>query len=297
MYEKMLYGRRILYFRYAPPVTNLDDTSARDTQPPYENAPGYMWSVYYYWWAFLRLSTAYKECCESGGDGALRDLYTYFGDVRGDDFMLWWTKGGHSRESHLRKYSGRRLFSHAVRYPIREVNDPMLKKELGATRVVLSIPVGTDLKQITAEFQQLMRPIVEDRIREHGELKGDALFEVTSKNPSLKSLHKSLTAWECKQNFPHLKQYELAKKLGITATVAGDEDDVNHKIAVATELKRRIAKAKLLIRNVERGRFPDFTDYEETGKSAELPRGLRLKAIKPAKPVSEMHDTDEPTLF
>lgn len=40
MYEKMLYRRRILYFRYAPPVTALDDTSTRDTQPPFEGAPG-----------------------------------------------------------------------------------------------------------------------------------------------------------------------------------------------------------------------------------------------------------------
>lgn len=125
MYEKMLYRRRILYFRYAPPVTALDDTSTRDTQPPFEGAPGYMWSVYYYWWAFLRLSKAYKACCESGGEGDLADLYAYFGDVRSDDFMHWWAKGGHARDSNLTMHTGRRLFSHGARYPIREVNDPM----------------------------------------------------------------------------------------------------------------------------------------------------------------------------
>ncbi|MFD1766672.1 hypothetical protein ACFSAG_07430 [Sphingorhabdus buctiana] len=297
MYEKMLYGRRVLYFRYAPPVTNLDDTSARDTQPPYPNAPGYMWSVYYYWWAFLRLSERYKQCCDNAGEGELADLYTYFGDVRSDDFMRWWTKGGHTRESKLRMHTGRRLFSQGVRYPIREINDPMLDKELGADRIVLSIPIGTDLKRMTAEFQQLMRPIVEDRIRAFGEKKGEALFEVTSKNPSLKSLYKSLTAWEAKQNFPNLKQYELAKKLGITAAFSGDEGDVNHKIAVSTELKRRLDKAKLLIRNVERGRFPDFTDYEKPGKLVELPRALRDKVTKPMKPVFETEDFEEPTLI
>ena len=42
----------------------------------------------------MRLSERYKDCCESGGKGELADLYTYFGDVRGDDFMQWWTKGG-----------------------------------------------------------------------------------------------------------------------------------------------------------------------------------------------------------
>lgn len=297
MYEKMLYGRRVLYFRYAPPVTNLDDTSARDTQPPYPDAPGYMWSVYYYWWAFLRLSERYNDCCESGGKGELADLYTYFGDVRGDDFMQWWTKGGHPRESKLRKHSGRRLFAQGFRYPIREINDPMLDKELGTDRIVLSIPVGTDLKRMTAEFQQLMRPIVKQRIEGRGEQKGEALFEVTSKNPSLKSLHKSLQAYEAKQKSPNLKPYALAKKIGITETITGDEDDVNHKIAVTTELKRRLDKAKLLIRNVERGRFPDFTDYEKPGKLAEPPRALREKATKPKKPALDLQDMEEPTLF
>ena len=297
MYEKMLYGRRVLYFRYAPPVTDLDDTSARDTQPPYHDAPGYMWSVYYYWWAFLRLSERYKECCESGGKGEMAHLYNYFGDVRGDDFMRWWTKGGHTRESKLRIHTGRRLFSQGVRYPIREINDPMLDKELGTDRIVLSIPVGTDLKKMTAEFQQLMRPIVQDRTREFGEKSVEALFEITSKNPSLKSLHKSLTAWEAKQKHPDLKPYDLAKKIGITETITGDKDDLTHKMAVSVELKRRLDKAKLLIRNVERGRFPDFTDYETTGKLAEPPRALREKVTKPTKLVFETEDFEEPTLI
>lgn len=297
MYEKMLYGRRVLYFRYAPPVTNLDDTSARDTQLPYPYAPGYKWSVYYYWWAFLRLSERYKDCCESGGEGELADLYAYFGDVRGDNFMRWWTKGGHTRESELGMHTGRHLFSQGVRYPIREINDPMLDKELETDRIVLSIPVGTDLKRMTAEFQQLMRPIVKHRIRERGEQKGEALFEVTSKNPSLKSLHKILEAYEAKQQFPDLKQYDLAKKIGIPETITGDEDDVNHKIAVTTELRRRLDKAKLLIRNVERGRFPDFTDYEKRGELAEPPRALRENANKPKKPPVDSQAVEEPTLL
>ena len=211
--------------------------------------------------------------------------------------MRWWTKGGHNRESKLRIRTGRRLFSQGVRYPIREINDPMLDKELGTDRIVLSIPVGTDLKKMTAEFQQLMRPIVQDRTREFGEKSVEALFEITSKNPSLKSLHKSLTAWEAKQKHPDLKPYDLAKKIGITETITGDKDDLTHKMAVSVELKRRLDKAKLLIRNVERGRFPDFTDYETTGKLAELPRALREKVTKPKTLVFETEDFEEPTLI
>lgn len=296
MYEKMLHGRRILHFRFAPPVTELDDTSARDTQPPYDGAPGYMWSVYYYWWAFLRLSKPYMECCEKGGAGELSDLYTYFGDVRSDDFMRWWTRGGHPQGSKKRIHTGRKIFSHGIRFPIREINDPMLGKEGGANRVVLSVPVGNDLSRLTAEFQHLMRPLVEDRIRQYGEQKGEALFEVTSKNPSLKSLHKIFTAWDTKEKNPDLSRYELAQKLGVTDKIEGDKYDVNHKIAVSNELNRRLGKAEALIRNVEIGRFPDFTDYRKSGKSPELPRALRSKVTKRPERMMRLDD-EELTLF
>jgi hypothetical protein len=142
-----------------------------------------------------------------------------------------------------------------------------------------------------------MRPLIEDRIRENGEEKREALFEVTSKNPSLKSLHKYLIARDTKQRRPDLGRYALAKELGITANIEGGEKDVDHKIAVSNELNRRLGKAELLIRNVERGRFPDFADYEKPGKLAEPPRALREKATKPKKPALDLQDMDEPTLF
>lgn len=293
----MLYGRRILHFRFAPPVTELDDTSTRDTQPPFDGAPGYMWSVYYYWWAFLRLSKPYMECCESGGVGELSDLYTYFGDVRGDDFMRWWTRGGHPQGSKNRIHTGRKIFSHGIRFPIREINDPMLDRESGADRVVLSVPVGTDLSRLTAEFQQLMRPLVEDRIREYGAQRSEALFEVTSKNPTLRSLHKIYAALEMQQRRPELGRYALAKELGITDRIAGDERDVDHKMAAANELNRLLKKAEVLVSNVERGRFPDYTDYKKTVKEPELPRALRTKSFRRSERVVIVTDEEELSLF
>ena len=68
MYEKRLFNRRVLRFLYAPPFTKLDDVSEDDKpKAPYRDAPYYMRSVYYYWWAFLRENDEYIACCESGG--------------------------------------------------------------------------------------------------------------------------------------------------------------------------------------------------------------------------------------
>lgn len=296
MYEKMLKGRKILYFRHAPPFTNLDDVSARDTQPPFDEAPGYQCSVFYYWWAFLRESKAYKECCDQNGAGPLADLYSYFGNVRDPDFMQWWRFGGHNREGQFKPRSGRSLFCEAVRHPIKLVkNASDMERDMGEC-VTLSIPVTTDLTRMTAEFQQLMRPLVEDRIRQYGEPRSRALFEVTSPNPSLKALHKVLVAWQTKEAFPNIKRYDLAEKLGIAAKIDGERGDPGHESAVYTTLSRLLKKAEVLIRNVEYGRFPDHTDYEKSGKVRELPSALRRLEKQRGK-VAESLPDDEPILI
>jgi hypothetical protein len=273
MYEKMLYGRRVLYFRHAPPFTDLDDVSGRDTRPPYEGAPGYQCSIYYYWWAFLKLSQPYRECCERNGKGELSRLYSFFGDVRDDDFMHWWRFGGHKPRS----YSGRRLFANGSREPIIAVGDPKAR-ELEGEHIVMRVPVTDDLTRLTAEFKQLMRPIVEGRIQERGLQKHEAMFEVTSDSPNLKSLHKLLVAQQKLQSLPELKRYDLAKELGIPPKIKGKRGDVEHDIAVYSELARLLRKGRALIRNTEIGRFPDFSKYTEN-KLPELPRALRAISI------------------
>lgn len=47
-------------------------------------------SPYYWWWAYLRRNKEYLACCEKGGRGKLAKLYADFGDVRGEEFRLWW---------------------------------------------------------------------------------------------------------------------------------------------------------------------------------------------------------------
>lgn len=162
--------------------------------------------------------------------------------------------------------------------------------------VTLSVPVTTDLTRMTAEFQQLMRPLVEDRIRQYGEPRSRALFEVTSPNPSLKALHKVLIAWQTKEANPNLKRYDLAEKLGIAAKIEGERGDPDHESAVYTTLSRLLKKAEVLIRNVEHGRFPDHTDYEKSGKVRELPSSLSRLHKQRGKLAEPLPD-DEPMLI
>lgn len=294
MYEKMLFGRKIMYFRYAPPLTELDDAGRRDTVAPFDGAPGHQRSVYFYWWAFLRESAAYRSCCEHGGDGPLASLYSYFGDVRPDDFMSWWRFGGHEADKQGKRYSGRSLFCEPVRPPIKALRLPIDQSALDDSRVLLSVPISNDLARMTAEFQQLMRPIVAERLQESGAPRDGSLFPVTSPNPSLKSLHRILTAWQAKQRHTG-KQYALAEALGITAKLAGEKGDPDHERSVYTTLAKLLKKAEVLIRNVERGRFPDHTDYDRTGKTPELPRALQ-RVTKRVPSRTNAEDVEMPAL-
>jgi hypothetical protein len=60
-------------------------------------------SVYYWWWAYLRMNQQYLDCCSNGGKGRLKNLYQKFGDVRGSDFKEWWQQevNGEQRGAYL----------------------------------------------------------------------------------------------------------------------------------------------------------------------------------------------------
>ena len=268
MYEKVLEERKIMVFRHCPPIANLDEVSSDRPQSPFTGAPGYQCSVFYYWWAFLRENATYLACCESLGQGPLRDLYFFFGDVRGDDFVEWWSVGGNVRG--VCSYAGRDLFCESILDPI----------TIGTVRdgdnshVQLSVPVIPDLKRLTAEFQRVMRLVVEERAQPDARQDDGPLFVVAGRNPSLNSLHKILTAWKTRAANPGIPNYDLAEELGITNNVKGNRGEYEHDRVVYTTIGRLLKKADVLVQNVQYGLFPDHTDYDQIGEVRKSPRGL-----------------------
>ena len=92
VYDATIELQSPLSFMTAPP--NIDDLKGtRFREPrnsPYKDAPAFMASLYYWWWAFLRRNTAYKRTCRQSGNGRLGWLYNDFGNVFGNDFLSWW---------------------------------------------------------------------------------------------------------------------------------------------------------------------------------------------------------------
>lgn len=259
MYAKQLGRGQVLFFRYAPPLTQLDvrvDESDRPTRP-HKHAKPFECSVYYFWWAFLREHAGYIACCESGGMGALADLYDDFGDVREDDFMRWWRSGA------------RELFCEPQRGEIEFFVEPPATHD-NENRLLLSLPMTGDLELTIKELRAKLKPIYareRQRMREAARASGDvdALKKGTSlarypvhAKPVLTSLYSCLRVMQIMRTEPDLSPHEIAERAGFLNMISGREDDPS---LVKRRVRQYEHKAANLIANVAEGRFPDFSPH------------------------------------
>ena len=76
VYDGTIELQSPLSFMTAPPnIEYLNRTRFREPRNlPYKDAPGFMASLYYWWWAFLQRNTAYKRTCRQSGHGRLRSV-------------------------------------------------------------------------------------------------------------------------------------------------------------------------------------------------------------------------------
>jgi hypothetical protein len=104
-------------------------------------------SPYYWWWAYLRCNKDYLACCEKGGKGKFAKLYADFGDVRGDDFRLWW------------RAKGVELFAEQISiYKFKEIDskDEVPERWRKDDFIFLQVPLTYDKKSLKKYFNQLL---------------------------------------------------------------------------------------------------------------------------------------------
>lgn len=245
VHRKNLFTGQILYFRYAPPTTSLDSASdSRPLSPPFTNAPRYMCSMYYFWWAFLRENDEYIACCATRGEGPMADLYRDFGDVLVDDFMDWWIA------------RGRLLFCEPLEDAVKLFHDIPSEHD-SENRVLISVPKDGDIDRITAEIRAAMG---EYRLRHRPD---DKLRESRARYPimataKLQSLYRQLRVYQFKKAHPGIGNKAVAKELKIGDTLESYNPD-----SVIAAVSRYFTDAQKLVTNVGKGRFPDYSDPPE----------------------------------
>ena len=242
VHRKRLFTGQILYFRHAPPFTNLDTASdSRRLSPPYPRAPNYECSMYYYWWAAMRLNDDYLACCESGGEGAMATLFADFGDVRGDSFMDWWIDGG------------RLLFCEPIEDAATILREAPHDHD-SEKRVLISVPVDGDLDRITAEIRTAMGEYRQKHYT--AEMRDSRARYQIMATAKLQSLYRQLYVYKAKKE--GLGHKTIAHNLGI-----GTSDRSYNENATVSAVSRYYVEAQKLITNVGKGRFPDYSEPAE----------------------------------
>lgn len=242
MRPKRLFGNKVLYFQHTPPYTCLDMVSAsKRIAPPFSDAPDYMCSPYFYWWAFMREWDAYTECCANGGTGPLAKLYEDFGDLRGLEdihFMAWWKEGG------------RLLFCEPEEQGVEFLPSAPVHHD-DENRVLISVPVFGDLDRILAEIRNKLGDQIRDR-RKPGTNASRAKYKVIG-SPRLSVLEKQLRIYRLRDKYQTTTKVNLAYESGI---VKGDRSRINTD-TVTTQISEYYTEACNIVANLITGQFPN----------------------------------------
>lgn len=219
-------------------------------------------SPYYWWWAYLRRNTAYLECCESGGKGALASLYEDFGDVREDNFHQWWTADGR----------GATLFAEPpLETHLTALTAPSeWKKEWTEHDVMLiAVPLRVSKRSLINAFRKALdqRHIAKRGRPTISQMRSKAKYKL-ERNYTIANLQNTLAVYDLWQENlarpkpERLALWELAKELGINRTAIKQAESrlrgeryIGRNTLAAT-VSRYIKQAKEIIENTSIGRFP-----------------------------------------
>lgn len=267
MYRKMLVDGKVLYFVHAPPQTEYDvNPEARRPAPPDPDQPKLYNSVYYYWWAFLRLNGDYLDCCANGGRGKMSQIYKHFKDVRDgqrvssdplsppgevNEFREWWIEHGSM------------LFAEPRAKQRVEAFEELPQKHDMSGRVLLSVPIAGNIDVTLRAIGGLLRPMFINHASKHGHY-SRAKFKPVD-GYQLVALHKALRIAEAEARARAKSQRKKLSALVDDSGLTLDEAAIQANNANVEEVKTRLASrclkaATKLIANVGRGSFPDFSD-------------------------------------
>ena len=252
MYRKALVGGRELYFVHAPPQSHLDQLKQKLPKAPHAAVPHHERSVYYYWWAFLRLNKHYIKCCEDGGRGPFAKLYHSFGDVRDGqrpldeygEFKAWWVERGAAL------FCEPRQKDYVEALP--QEHQPIDRDRF----TVLCVPLQADLDMTMKAIRTVLQPRFE-RYRDQFGHFSQAKHRVIG-NTSLSRLQTILNIRCIKTADPKRSDHLIADDVRIQIN-RKFENITNLEKHKADRVREHLEAAKALIHNVGQGRFPDFT--------------------------------------
>jgi hypothetical protein len=212
----------------------------------------YRTTVYYLWWEFLRRSDAYREFCSYAGTkepSRFSALYEDFGDVFSTDFNVWWRTGDR----------GANLFAERLP-PNMQVLTEFPDATTAGQVLVVQVPLALSKRKLAGEFQKLMTQYHLGRRGVRNTEMSSAKYPVTGHIDTI-ALKKCLDVYDMKTANPKMRFWEVAQKCkaiqGESRIKSTDSNAeiTNKKLILSNTTNRLLKKAKMIIQNVENGRF------------------------------------------
>ena len=254
MYKTTMPDGRQLHFPNAPPLRVGDPVYDSGPAAPYQGAPGYTCSVYYFWWEFLHLSQIYSDYSVSGKsagkypsalykDNRVDHLYFVFGDL-GCDFLSWWDRRGANIFSF--KYS-------TLDKP--EIVNIVREHTANPKRVIIDVPLDIAEEDVLAEIKTILRKKSVEYEQQNVRAWFPQLYAV--QRHELRTLYEVLQTYKIKVANPDLNLSKIYDLAGLQNRKKWDPF-TNISIAKANVVFKNLKKADALIFNVEHASFPNF---------------------------------------
>lgn len=192
--------------------------------PEHREPKAWEYSIYYWWWEFLRRHEGYKNCCERGGNGKYAKLYADWGDIHSLEYWDWWKQKVTDDDGNSWT-RGEYLFAEPLRSikvcdEITEMNDASHH----SLKIIIPLEVATS--DLVAMFRRLLNQHSHER--QQARSASNALYPVASK-VSLRSLYWALRAWDVehatKDDCPKVKNHQKPQLMGILAWDLNEEVD------------------------------------------------------------------------
>ena len=213
----------------------------------------WMRSVYYWWFEYLRRNEDYKKTCLNKGKGKLRKLYGDFGNVFNVDFKKWW----------MTTERGAVLFSEPlVKDTFEVINLANLKKTANTDVLYIKVPLNLPKRFLTAKFHALLKKLHRGARGIRSARHSYAKYKVIGQ-PNIIALKKILEVYDYHSENPNLTLWQIGRDLNVSISNNPLKTD-SSKIAydkrdrLASTVSRYLRKAKRMIENTSKGRFPDI---------------------------------------
>jgi hypothetical protein len=211
-------------------------------------------TFYYWWWRYLRRNETYLKTCEAAGKGELAALYEDFGDVRGDDFRLWWHQEGR----------GARLFAEPSLKQDRErVLMPGDSVPSTEEAITICLPLVLSKESMERAVRRMLRTIPHHPgkrgLQDHK--RSQAKYQIAG-NPTIDSLRLGLMVYDFQMENPHLTLWQIGNelpRLALSNKITGAEakgELTDKKNVLAATVSRYLKKTKRSIERTGQGLFP-----------------------------------------